>query len=376
MREVTMRSAGQPLPGAPLAVMVLAPYPHDRAPGQRYRIEQWMPRLEELGLRCDLIPFEDDALYRLMERQGQWPRKAARLLGSAVRRFGVIRQVEKYDVVFLFREAMIFGPALIESLVARRKPVVFDFDDAVWLPRPNVVNPLAPWLKFQGKTRVIARRARAVIAGNDYLAQWARGFNDQVHVVPSTIEMEGPYARGKEPHRGPLVIGWSGSFSTLPYLEQLRPVLAELGRRRPFKLRVVCNGPRPSWPGIDLEWIPWSSEGEVRDLLGMDIGLMPQPDDQWTKGKCGMKALQYMALGIPPVASGNGVLPKIIKEGVSGFLPNEPAQWLERLETLAADLSLRERMGAEARRTVIDHYSAAAQAPRVAQILAQAAGRS
>lgn len=371
-----MSAAGEPVPGRPLSVMVLAPYPHDRAPGQRYRIEQWMPRLAELGVACELFPFEDRALYELMETQGRWPAKTARLLAAAFRRIGVVEQASRFDVVFLFREAMIFGPAVIESLVARRKPVVFDFDDAVWMARPNAVNPLAPLLKFQGKTRSIVRRSRAVIAGNDYLADWARGFNPSVFVVPSTIEMEGSYARAKEhAHRGPLVIGWSGSFSTLPYLDGLRPVLAELGRRRPFKLRVICNGPRPSWPGIDLEWIPWTSEQEVPDLLGMDIGLMPQPDDKWTKGKCGMKALQYMALGIPPVASGNGVLPRIIQDGVNGYVPVEPAAWLERLDTLAGDVLLREKMGAAARRTVIDRFSAASQAPRVAEILRRAAGQ-
>ncbi|HXU81702.1 MAG TPA: glycosyltransferase family 4 protein [Polyangia bacterium] len=374
MREAT-RVQGSAVPGRPISVLVLAPYPYDRAPGQRYRIEQWMPRLEALGVRCELQTFEDDALYDLMEKSGRWPHKAARLLARAMRHFSVIPRVARHDAVFLFREALIFGPALIESVVARRKPLVFDFDDAIWQARPNRLNPLAPLLKFQGKTRSIARQARAVIAGNDYLADWARGFNSSVFVVPSTIEMEGSYARAKQHgQRGPLVIGWSGSFSTLQYLDQLRPILIELGKRRPFRLRVICNGPRPDWPGIDLDWLPWSSADEVRDLLAIDIGLMPQPDDQWTRGKCGMKALQYMALGIPPVVSNNGVLPRIVEDGVSGFLAAEPAQWLERLDTLAADPSLRERMGSAARRTVIDRFSAAAQAPRVAEILRGAAG--
>lgn len=361
----------------PLSVMVLAPYPPDRAPGQRYRIEQWMPRLAKLGVHCDLIPFEDEALYDLMETRGRWPLKAAKLLASALRRVSVLESVSRYDVVFLFREAVVMGPALLEPLVARRRPVVFDFDDAVWLPRKNVLNPLAPLLKFQGKTRTIARHARAVIAGNDYLAAWARQFNRDVFVVPSTIEMDGPYAAVKKhTDRSPLVIGWSGSFSTLPYLDVLRPVLIELGRRVPFRLRVICNGPRPSWPGIELEWIPWTSSREVDDLLEADIGLMPQPDDEWTRGKCGMKALQYMALGIAPVVSATGVLPRIIDDGENGFLAAEPAGWRSRLESLARDVDLRRRIGEAARRTVAERFSAEAHAPRVAQILVQVARRS
>jgi len=357
-----------------MRVMVLAPYPFDRAPGQRYRIEQWMPRLDAMGIRCDLLPFQSEALYDLMEKRGRWTLKAAKLLASAVRRFSVVERASQYDVVFVFREAMVMGPAIIEPLLARRKPVVFDFDDAVWLARPNAVNPLAPWFKFQGKTRSIVRQARSVIAGNDHLAQWARALNSSVFVVPSTIDTDGSYARAKRhEQRDPFVVGWSGSFSTLPYLEHLRPVLIELGRRRPFRLRVVCSGPRPHWPGIDIDWVPWRSQEEVDDLLAMDVGLMPQPDDQWTRGKCGMKALQYMALGIPPVVSRNGVLPTIIEDGVSGYLSSEPKDWLEHLENLANDVPLRERMGAAARRTVAERFSAAAQAPRVAEILTGAA---
>src|SRR5262245_47603247 len=117
---------------SPLRVMALTPYPRDRAPGQRYRIEQWMPRLARLGVQCDQAPFEDEALYDLMETPGRWASKAARLLRSAGRRLSVLDQVGPYDVVFLFREVMVMGPALFEPLIARRKPIVFDFDDAIW----------------------------------------------------------------------------------------------------------------------------------------------------------------------------------------------------------------------------------------------------
>jgi glycosyltransferase involved in cell wall biosynthesis len=255
-------------------------------------------------------------------------------------------------------------------MVARRRPIVFDFDDAIWLPRENRMNPLARFLKFQGKTAAIAKMSSAVLAGNDYLARWARGVQPNVHVVPSTIETAGEYARVRKERRPErLVIGWSGSFSTLPYLIGIRPMLEALRQVVPFSLRVICNGPPLDWPALDLAWRPWSSATEVDDLLDLDIGLMPQPDDEWTRGKCGMKALQYMALGIVPVTSRSGVLPEIIEDGVSGRLAATPDEWLAALQSLAADAEARARMGRRARETVERRFSAAVHAPRVAVIV-------
>jgi len=354
----------------PLRLLALVPYPPDRAPGQRYRIEQWQPRLEALGVHCELFPFEDDALYGIMERPGAWARKSASLAAAAWRRWDVLRHLDAWDAVFLHREAMILGPALIEPFVARRRPILFDFDDAIWMPRANPMNPLARFLKFQGKTAAIARMASAVLAGNRYLADWAGQFNDHVHVVPSTIETTGEYARTKthRPTDRP-TIGWSGSFSTIQYLIGLRPMLQTLRQSVPFSLRVICNGPPLAWPELDLEWRPWSSAREVDDLLDLDIGLMPQPDDAWTRGKCGMKALQYMALGIVPVTSRSGVLPAIIEDGVNGRLAGTTEEWIASLRALATDWTARAAMGARARATVEQGFSAAAHAPRVAGIV-------
>lgn len=356
-----------------LRVLAVVPYPPDRAPSQRYRIEQWLPRLEALGVDCDLVPFQDHALYQVMTGPGASGRKAAGLLRAAARRLGLLSRLRRYDVAFLHREAMALGPAVIEPLVARALPLVFDFDDAIWMRNHNPANPLAGLLKFPGKTRTIVRRSAAVLAGNPYLADWARQFNPSTHVVPSTIETEGAYALRKvhEPREVP-VIGWSGTWSTLRYLQTLRPALEELARRRPFRLRVIYDGPQVTWPGVDVECVAWSGATEAQDLLEFDVGLMPQPDEEWAKGKCGMKALQYMALGIPPAVSANGVLPEIIRDGRSGVLASTTEEWVTRLEALLADWRLRAALGEEARRTVAERFSAAVQAPRVAEILFRA----
>jgi glycosyltransferase involved in cell wall biosynthesis len=356
-----------------LSVCAVVPYPPNTVPSQRYRIEQWIPRLRTFGIDCELMPFFHEETYRLVTGSGGATSKMLGLLRAALWRASLYSQIAMCDAVLVHREAMAFGPALMERMIARRKPLVFDFDDAIWLRNRNRVNPLAEWVKCAGKTATIARSAAAVLAGNRYLASWARRYSPAVHEVPSTIEMEGAYSRQKT--HGPAavpVVGWSGTSSTLRYLEWLRPVLEALARRHRYRLVVIGDGPPLRWPGIDLHWRPWSSAREVEDLLELDIGLMPQPDEEWARGKCGLKALQYMALGIPAVASANGVLPEIVEPGRNGFLAASHTEWLERLEGLLHDWKLRAAMGEEARATVRERYSAELHAPRVASILRSA----
>ncbi len=358
-----------------LRVLALVPYPPNQAPSQRFRLEQWMPRLRALGIECHLAPFMDSELYRRLGQRGDLAGQAVGLFRAIARRWGILKEIGAYDLIFLHREAVAFGPAGLERIITRRKPIVFDFDDAIWLRNRNRVNPLAEWVKCPSKTRAIAKRASAILAGNAYLAEWARRYNRSTYVVPTTIDTDGAYGRQKR--HGPCevpVIGWSGTTSTLRYLEFLRPVLEELTRRRRFRLLVIYNGPAVQWSRIEMDWRAWDAAREVDDLLQFDIGLMPQPDEEWAKGKCGLKALQYMALGIPPVTSRNGVLPEIIDEGRSGFLAASSGEWLERLEGLLDDWKLRGVMGEQGRMTVGERYSATIHVPRIAEILRSVTG--
>jgi glycosyltransferase involved in cell wall biosynthesis len=168
------------------------------------------------------------------------------------------------------------------------------------------------------------------------------------------------------------VVGWTGSSTTVPYLKTLLPVFSELRRLVDYELRII--GGCVAVPGVDVRCVPWRPESEVQDLRPLDVGLMPLPDDEWSRGKCGMKALQYMGLGIPPVVSPVGVNARIVRDGVSGFHARTPAEWLDRMVLLLRDPGLRARMGAEARRTVEEGYAARVHAPRLAEIFRAVAG--
>ena len=352
-----------------MRVLAWVPYPLGRAPGQRYRIEQWSPYLQERGIEVVFEPFADERLAKSLYERGRWTAKAAGMAAGLWRRFGEAWRAGEYDAVLLQREAALVGPAWSERLLhARQGAIVYDFDDAVYLPYVSPTNRYLSYLKFPWKTRALCRMAAAVMAGNDHLAEYARRYNDRVSVVPSTVSLR-EYRPRPEPAAGRTpVVGWTGSHSSLPYLSLVREPLQELRRRRPFRLLVV-GVERFEVPGLEVECRPWSAQSEVRDLWDMDLGIMPLPDEPWARGKCGMKAIQYMGVGIPAVVSPIGANREIVEDGETGFHAATGAEWVEKLDLLLRDPGLRRRLGAAARERVARRYSAEAQAPRVAEIL-------
>jgi glycosyltransferase involved in cell wall biosynthesis len=216
----------------------------------------------------------------------------------------------------------------------------------------------------------LCRLARHVTVGNDVLAEFARAHTRDVSIVPSTIDTDLYRVAARAPNPR-LVVGWTGSSSTAAYLQALREPLLALRRSVDFELRVI--GAQVDMAGLDVHCYPWRPETEVDDLRSLDVGLMPLRDDPWARGKCAMKALQYMALGIPPVVSPVGVNRAIVGDGANGFHASSDAEWVEKLATLLRAPDLRVRLGEAARRTVDLGYSARVQAPRLARILRETA---
>jgi len=333
------------------------PYPVDRVPGQRYRIEQWAPFLEDQGIKVDFFSFADAKLADLLYETGRIAAKSAGLATAFVRRFSHLAQIHRYDAVLIYRAVCLAGPAVFERFVTFfQKPVIYDFDDSIFVLHTTRTNRRFGWLKFPGKTASICRLSSHVVVGNSFLADYSRQYNRRVTVVPTSVDTVRYQPVKKDARSRGTVIGWTGSSTSQTHLEMFAPVLRELVARADVEVRVISDR-QPLLPGISHVWRRWSAETETADLRVLDVGIMPMPDDLWSRGKCSLKALQYMALGIPAVCSDVGSNREVIRHGENGFLAATPQEWLKCLRTLIEDSALRTRLGLEARKTVEERYS-------------------
>jgi glycosyltransferase involved in cell wall biosynthesis len=354
-----------------MRVLALVPSIYDTSPGQRFRIEQWEGGLKQAGVEITFAAFEDRNLRDVLYSRGQWFRKGLGISKAFIRRLSEVGQSKSYDLVYMFREAALFGPSIFERIVHLSKvPLVFDFDDAIFVRYRSPANGWLSFLKAPGKTRTICRLASHVMVGNKYLAEYARSYNRNVTVIPTTIDTD-TYRIGPARETATPVIGWTGSYSTVQHLDLLRRVLSELARRERFRLMVI--GPSNyNLEGVDVEVVPWKSQTEAQDLAKADIGVMPLPDDPWSRGKCACKALQYMGLGIPAVCSPVGINTDVIIDGENGFLANSGEEWITKLTLLLRSAQLRAKLGLAGRKTVEEQFSTTSQVPRVHKVFQSA----
>ncbi len=362
-----------------LKLLALSPIPEEGA-GCRFRIVQYIPALESAGFDVTLAPLFTRDFFRLVYQPGRYLAKAAGFLSLAARQLASLRHVGNYDLVLLYREVLPIGPALVERWLGggRRPPLVFDFDDAIFLPSVSDANRLIAALKVPEKVATIVRASDRVVAGNEYLATYARQFNGDVVVVPTSVDTTRFVPRQADGNGAdrPLIVGWIGSPTTSMYLRQLGPVLTRAAARHRFVLR-VSGADRPmAFAGVTIENVPWSLDREVELFNTCDVGIYPLPDDDWAKGKCGFKAIQFMACGVPVVAAPVGVNRDIIQDGVNGLLASTEDEWVEKLERVLTDAVLRRRLGAAGRETIEARYSVAANGVRLAEALREVVDRS
>jgi glycosyltransferase involved in cell wall biosynthesis len=308
-------------------------------------------------------------LTDLMQRPGLLFRKAPLALGAVVRQTHRVALGRLGDVVLVHRSAALFGPPLLERLLALRgRPLVFDFDDAIFLPHETETNRRLAWLKFPRKTGTICRLSSHVMVGNAYLADYARRFNPRVTVVPSSIETERYHPRTAVRGDGKVVVGWMGSSTSQTYLEMFAGMLREVAALPGVEIQVISNR-RPDLPGVPVVWRPWSAKAEIDDIAGFDVGIMPMPDTEWARGKCALKALQYMAMGVATVASAVGANREVIEHGRNGLLASTDADWVASLRALAESAELRARLGRAGRETVETRYSMRSSAAAFAEVV-------
>lgn len=351
-------------------ILFICPYPLNKVASQRFRFEQYFPALSSQGFEVEVQPLFTESDWRQI-KEGSLLTQFLISLKGTFSRVGILFKIHRFDFVFIHREALPFGPPLLEWIICRmfKKHVVYDFDDAIWMTDNTNESFVMKWLRCRSKVASICRWSYKVSVGNRYLAEFAQAYNDNVVVNPTTIDTVNVHNPTLYPNKDFLknknaingkVIGWTGSFSTLKYLEQLYPVIEKLHKKIP-DVTILVIADQPPKPGLpNLIFKRWSKLTEALDLAMIDVGIMPLPDDEWTKGKCGFKALQYMSMEVPAVVSPVGVNTTIIANGVNGFLCSNDEEWLNHLTLLLQDEYTRSKTGKAGRQTVVEHYSVAA----------------
>ncbi|GIV33708.1 MAG: glycosyl transferase [Chitinophagales bacterium] len=345
-------------------VLFLVPYPQGEAPSQRFRFEQYFAHLQRAGIRYTVSSFIDRDTWKILYKKGHLGAKLLGMVKGIFRRIRDVFRAHQYDYVFIHREAAPFGPPVFEWLIARvvRKKMIYDFDDAIWLENVSESNRVFSRLKWYGKVQSVCQWAHLISVGNDYLRDYALQYNRNVVVNPTVVDTEHHYNRLKEHREGKVVIGWTGTHTTLRYFETVCPILKSIEEKQNVEIRVIADM-LPAVPLKTLQFIRWNKTTEIDDLLTFDIGIMPLVDNAWTRGKCGFKLIQYLALSIPAVASEGAMSRKIIDHQVNGYICQTPEEWEEALLSLINDTSRRKQFGLAGRKKIESHFSVTANAP-------------
>lgn len=342
-----------------------------QAASTRQRLLQYLPALAEAGIEIDWHPLLGDDYVRGLTSRAQPSRNAiARRYAERMRQLAGVQQA---DLLWVYAELFPYLPAAFERLAfIRGIPVVYDFDDAFFHQYDDNARPVIRRL-LGGKLKPLLRGAAACACGNAYLRDYADRFCNTTIILPTVVDTDVWRPVTRDP-AAPVSIGWIGTPSTWIYVRPLLPLLAELATERGIRVRVVGAGVRAQadhFNGLDL--IDWSERTEIIDVARMDIGIMPLPDELWARGKSGYKLIQYMACGLPTVASPVGVNAEIVEDGVTGFLARSPEQWRTALVKLLDNAALRQSMGYAGRQRAAAHYSLIHCAPQMVSLLRQAA---
>jgi glycosyltransferase involved in cell wall biosynthesis len=351
---------------ADIRVLLLTRYDRLGA-SSRLRFDDYIPLLP--GFSITRAPFFDDA-YLSGLYSGRKPATGS-LVRYYARRLKALRRIPKFDLVWLEKEALPWLPGWIEHYYLKRKPYAVDLDDAWFLRYDQHPDPLVRGL-LQGKFTQLVRRAAVTIAGNDYLAGWANA-NGARHVarLPTTVD---PARYGvAATKQAKFTIGWMGSPSSAKYLAPIAPALAQAQQELDADIVLVGSGPI-QLDGVAPTLVEWREEDEAAQLASFDIGIMPLDADRWSEGKCAYKLIQYMAAGLPVIASPIGMNREVIAEGENGFLASTNAEWFEAFRTVHRDPALRQGMGQAGRARVERDYNLHSAAVSLAATLKQAAG--
>ena len=356
--------------------ILFVPFGTARVAATRYRIYQYLPYLAARNIRFRVFSLISDMTTKQMINSPKYAgiKKIFYYLQVSleklIRFIPVWYLAGKYKVVFLQRSTLPFG--LSALLKMRNRNIVFDLDDAIFIPDSHEKG-LIGFVKERSKATEVAdilRVSKVAIVENDYIRDYCRRYCLDIRLIPGPIDTERNFVRPKT-DKFPVVIGWIGSPSTSIYLDLLAGVLTKIHAKEKVVIRLIGAGDF-KLAGLPLDNQAWSVKEEVGQLQSFDIGLMPMPDNEWTRGKLGAKMLQYMSVGVPTVASYTPTNAWVINDGVNGYLVRSEDEWVEKLTFLIKDASLREKIGSAGRKTVEERFSVSVNAPKFLAALTEA----
>ncbi len=338
-----------------------------RGASSRYRVYQYLDYLKQQGIEADVYPLLNDEYIESMYTHRST--LMLYLLEAFFKRLFYILRARSYDLVVIQKELFPYMPPIFEYLLYLiNKNIVLDFDDAIFVKYQNNI-------LLRNKLPIAIRLSKVINVGNRYLADYARKFNPNVNIIPTTINLNKYKSKTNYEIIGNrVVIGWIGTPVTSRFLLVVQEVLLHLSKKYPIVLRCIGTSSDFTMDGVDVENIEWNESTEAENLRAFDIGIMPLTDDPFSRGKCGLKLIQYMAMGIPSIASPVGVNSDIIQDGVNGFLASSRDEWIRKIILLIEDIHTREQIGKEGRQTVINKYPLQKVAPKLVEIYKEAAG--
>jgi glycosyltransferase involved in cell wall biosynthesis len=356
-----------------MRVLALTPSQKGHSPGQRGSIELWEKPLEAAGIKIEYAPFETEKLRQILYTKGNTLEKAVEMLRGYVNRIGLLSNVNEYDAVFVYREAALLGPAFLEKRIAKKKPIIYQLDDPLFVPYKSPTNGYLSYLKFFGKVKEIIKISKVVIANSTHIKDYVLQFNQKVWQVPSIVDTKKFSYRPWSENLERVCLGWSGSPTTLKNLQMVAQPLQKVKKKADCKIHFIGgNYEQINIPNLDFTAQKWIELTEVEDLRRLQVGLVPLPNNNWNKYKFIMKSAQYMALGIVPVGTPMASNPEVIKHGVNGFLAANDDEWVEYLTLLANDLSLLKKMSICAAQDAQANYSLEANMPKVIEAFREA----
>lgn len=347
-----------------MKVLTLIPSQKGHSPGQRGSIELWEKALAPAGIELDYAPFETEKLRRILYTSGSRAAKTLEMVKGYVERLQLLKRLNEYDAVFVYREAALLGPAFLEKLIARKKPIIYQLDDPLFVPYKSPSNGYFSYLKFFGKIKEIIRISKVVIANSSHIRDYALQFNKNVWQVPSIVDTK-QFAYQPFPENTEKVcVGWSGSPTTLKNIKLVEKPLQRISSEEICGIHLI-GGTDFDLKDVNYTAQKWSGATEVEDLRKMQIGLVPLPENSWNKYKFIMKTAQYMALGIVPVGTPMASNTEVIRHGENGFLAGTDDEWVDYLKILIEDAELRNKMSAQAALDAQANYSLEANMPKV-----------